>query len=138
MRVLDAATIDAVLERAGYGFLGFARGDRPYVIPVSFGYDGEALYFQLNDEGRKHEYITEGVPVTFNTVSPREGGTMESVFVEGTFHEVAGEDSVHAMEVLAENASFGTDFGAWNKPLQETDFSEYVLQPAELSGRSFG
>ena len=40
MDTLDEAEIDEVLRNTGYGFLGLARNNRPYVIPTSFGYDG--------------------------------------------------------------------------------------------------
>lgn len=139
MDELSDAAIDSVLKQVGFGFLGLARDDRPYVIPMSFGYDGEDLYFQMNSSGRKFDYIEPGALASFTTVHvDQETGTSTSVVVEGTMDEVPEPEATHAMEALAANANFGTDLAVWGVPLQEADLAEYVLRPDSISGRSYG
>lgn len=38
--------------------LGLAVDGEPYVVPVSFGFDGEAVYFHTAREGRKIDMMT--------------------------------------------------------------------------------
>ena len=63
--IADRAGIDAVIEAAEVCRLAFARGDEPYVVPVSFGYDGEALYFHSAPRGRKLEFIAANPRICF-------------------------------------------------------------------------
>lgn len=45
--------------------LGFSRDNRPYIVPVSFGYDGTYLYIHTAREGMKIEYISANRHVCF-------------------------------------------------------------------------
>ena len=45
--------IDDVLHGAEVLHLGFAVDGDPYVVPISFGYDGTGLYIHTAKEGRK-------------------------------------------------------------------------------------
>ena len=38
--------------------LGLAVGGEPYVVPVSFGFDGEAVFFHTAKEGKKIDMMT--------------------------------------------------------------------------------
>ena len=49
--------IDAIIRAAEVCRLAFADRDEPYVVPVSFGYDGEALFIHTAKTGRKLEFI---------------------------------------------------------------------------------
>lgn len=64
-QISDRAEIDAVVEAAEVCRLAFARGGEPYVVPVSFGYDGSAIYFHTAQEGRKLEFIAANPRVCF-------------------------------------------------------------------------
>ena len=37
--------------------LGLVDGDRPYVVPMSFGYDGRCIYLHCAHEGRKIDIL---------------------------------------------------------------------------------
>lgn len=139
MRELSSNQIDATLETAEYGFLGLAREDMPYVVPMSFGYDGEDLYFQMNSQGRKFDFMADETPACFTTV--RFAGQDEppkSIMVEGVLSEMTEEASIEGYEALADNANFGTDLTLWGPPIEETDPTLFVLRPAEIAGRAFG
>lgn len=139
MESLSRNEVDRVLTEVGYGFLGFARENSPYVLPMSFGYDGENLYFQMNSQGRKFEYIDGSTPVclTVFTVDP-ETEISRSVLVEGELREVPAEKTEAAYEALATTANFGTDLSLWGVPLRESDPTLFVLRPEDVSGRMFG
>ncbi|MCU0233757.1 MAG: pyridoxamine 5'-phosphate oxidase family protein [Thermoanaerobaculales bacterium] len=59
------AGIDAVIRAADVCRLAFACGGEPYLVPVSFGYDGQALYFHSAPSGRKLEFIAANPRVCF-------------------------------------------------------------------------
>ena len=45
--------------------LGLSKGDNPYIVPVSFGYDGDAIYFHTAKKGMKIDYIEANNRVCF-------------------------------------------------------------------------
>lgn len=63
--ITSRAEIDAVVHGCVVCRLGFAVGNEPYVVPVSFGYDGRNLYFHTARTGRKIECIEANSRVCF-------------------------------------------------------------------------
>ena len=55
--IKDPALIDEIIRRAQVCHLGLCDGDQPYVIPMSFGYEGNALYLHCATEGRKIDIL---------------------------------------------------------------------------------
>ena len=49
--------IDEVIRGCEVCHLGMADGDQPYVVPVSFGYDGNSVYFHSAPDGKKLDFI---------------------------------------------------------------------------------
>jgi hypothetical protein len=139
MRELSRDEVDSVLVEVGYGFLGLARESTPYVLPMSFGYDGEALFFQMNSTGRKFDFISDATPASFAVLAiDQETGVTRSVSVDGQLREVPEERTQAAFDALAATANFGTDLELWGVKLQETDPRLYTLQPDSVSGRVYG
>ena len=58
--IADRAEIDAVIHGAEICHLGVVSHGEPYVLPISFGYDGEAVYVHTAHEGRKIESLAAG------------------------------------------------------------------------------
>jgi hypothetical protein len=139
MRALSQGAIDNILKEVTYGFLGLARENQPYVIPMAFGYDEDNLYFQMNSQGRKFEYI-DGKTAACLTVLSMDGetGVSKSIIIEGDFGELSDERTESAFEALASNANFGTDLSLWGMPLQDADPTLFVLRPDDVTGRVFG
>jgi nitroimidazol reductase NimA-like FMN-containing flavoprotein (pyridoxamine 5'-phosphate oxidase superfamily) len=50
--------IDEIIQGCEVCHLGMAAGNEPYVVPVSFGYDGRFVYFHSAREGKKIDLIT--------------------------------------------------------------------------------
>ena len=61
----DRAEIDATIRSARVLRLGLVDGREPYVVPLSFGYDGGSLYFHCAPQGRKLEVIRTNDLVCF-------------------------------------------------------------------------
>ncbi len=51
--ITDRTAIDALIRRCRVCRLAFCDEGEPYIVPMSFGYDGRALYFHSAPEGRK-------------------------------------------------------------------------------------
>ncbi len=49
--------IDEIIRGCDVCHLGMADGDRPYVVPVSFGYDGNSVCFHSARDGEKLNFI---------------------------------------------------------------------------------
>jgi hypothetical protein len=84
--------------------LGLSNRDQPYVIPVSFGYDGKAIYFHTAMEGMKIEYMTANPRVCFEMeqdvrvvrneqVACKWGQLFSSVIGFGTVQEITEQPS---------------------------------------------
>ncbi len=57
-REIDSSdAIEDILRRGTVLHLGMIDGDRPYVLPLSYGYDGAALYLHCAPEGRKLDVL---------------------------------------------------------------------------------
>ena len=59
--ITDRNLIDRIIHQADICHLSCSLDDRPYLIPISFGYDGQAVYIHTAPAGRKIEYF-EGNP----------------------------------------------------------------------------
>jgi uncharacterized protein len=91
--------IDQVIHAAGVCHLGLSNQDHPYIVPVSFGYDGTNIYFHTAAQGMKIDYMTANPRVCFEMeqdvrVVPDEeqackwGQLFTSVIGFGTVHEI--------------------------------------------------
>ena len=63
--IRDRKAIEDILERATVCRLGLCHRGVPYVVPLSFGYEDDRLYFHSAPEGRKIEIIKENHNVCF-------------------------------------------------------------------------
>jgi nitroimidazol reductase NimA-like FMN-containing flavoprotein (pyridoxamine 5'-phosphate oxidase superfamily) len=103
-QIPDRETIDQIIATAGVCRLGLSNRDQPYVIPVSFGYDGKAIYFHTAMEGMKIEYMTANPRVCFEMeqdvrvvrneqVACKWGQLFSSVIGFGTVQEITEQPS---------------------------------------------
>jgi len=61
----DRAQIDAIIRACRVCRLGLADGGEPYVVPLCFGYDGEALFFHGAGQGKKIDILKRNNRVCF-------------------------------------------------------------------------
>ena len=93
-QIKDMALIEDIIKQSRVCRLGLVDGDKPYVIPMSFGYDGTHIYFHSALEGRKIEILKKNPQVCFEfdevikVVKNKDacdwGMAFKSVIVEGT------------------------------------------------------
>lgn len=63
--ISDESGIEAIIEKAMVCRLGMVNGDKPYIVPLSFGYRDNALYFHGALRGQKIDLIKENSNVCF-------------------------------------------------------------------------
>ena len=63
--IKDIAAIEGILRRATVCRLGLCEDNRPYVVPLCFGYKENALYIHCGPEGKKLEIIRKNNNVCF-------------------------------------------------------------------------
>jgi nitroimidazol reductase NimA-like FMN-containing flavoprotein (pyridoxamine 5'-phosphate oxidase superfamily) len=63
--IKDREAIEAILHKAAVCRLGLCCDGVPYVVPLSFGYKNDALYFHSAPDGRKIDTIRENPHVCF-------------------------------------------------------------------------
>lgn len=109
----DRSTVEAILDASFLCHLGFAVDGQPYVIPTSFGRDGETLYVHGSAVSRTLKHLSGGVPLCL-TVTLLDGLVLarsgfhssmnyRSVVVLGTAELVTGDEKLHALEVISEH-----------------------------------
>jgi nitroimidazol reductase NimA-like FMN-containing flavoprotein (pyridoxamine 5'-phosphate oxidase superfamily) len=92
---------DAFLREQMIGRLGCCDGDRPYVVPLIYAWDGACLWIQTI-EGRKTRVMRENPEVVFEVDEYLESGNWRSVIVEGTYEELSGDDVEKGIELLVQ------------------------------------
>jgi len=98
---LDAQEIENVLNRQYVGRLGCSAKGRTYIVPISYAYDGNCLYFHAAHEGAKIKMMRENPEVCFQTDFMENMASWKSVICWGTFEEVTDEqEREKALKVL--------------------------------------
>jgi nitroimidazol reductase NimA-like FMN-containing flavoprotein (pyridoxamine 5'-phosphate oxidase superfamily) len=96
---LSETQIDNILLSQSVGRLGCTDGKRPYIIPVTYIYDGKNIICQTT-EGMKLDILRKNPNVCFEVDIIHNIRHGESVVITGKFHELTGELSVAAREYL--------------------------------------
>jgi nitroimidazol reductase NimA-like FMN-containing flavoprotein (pyridoxamine 5'-phosphate oxidase superfamily) len=97
---LSARQIETLLHEVGTAHLGCFDGDRPYVVPVSYLYDGTYVYGYTRD-GKKLRAM-RARPLVCVQVERIDGITnWQSVVAWGTFEELAGPEAAEAQQHFA-------------------------------------
>ena len=102
--ITDRSDIDGIIRGAQVCRVAFARNDEPYIVPLSFGYDGEAFYFHTARQGRKIDFIAANPRVCFEVEGDAEatpaldkacdwGFSYESVIGYGTMSELTSREA---------------------------------------------
>ena len=107
--IMDIDKIKLVINECQVCRLGLSLNDMPYIVPVSFGYDGTTLYFHTALDGKKIEILSvnknvcfefeSGVKVISNEAKPCEWSfTFQSVIGFGKVEELTSpEDKIQGL-----------------------------------------
>jgi nitroimidazol reductase NimA-like FMN-containing flavoprotein (pyridoxamine 5'-phosphate oxidase superfamily) len=63
--IRERELIEHVIAKAQVCRLGLCRDGLPYIVPLSFGYDGAYIYFHTASEGLKLDYLAANNRVCF-------------------------------------------------------------------------
>jgi len=63
--ITDESVIRSIIQRASVCRLAMVDGNRPYVVPLCFGYHDNVLYFHGSLKGRKIEIMQKNPNVCF-------------------------------------------------------------------------
>jgi nitroimidazol reductase NimA-like FMN-containing flavoprotein (pyridoxamine 5'-phosphate oxidase superfamily) len=63
--ISDMNIISQIINKCQVCRLGLSQDDVPYIIPVSFGYDGTTLYFHSAKDGKKVDILSVNNKVCF-------------------------------------------------------------------------
>lgn len=96
---LTDSQISNILSTQVIGRLACTDGKFPYIVPVTFAYDGKYIYGQAN-EGEKLKIIRKNHHVCFEVEMMTEMTDWQCVLVFGEFEELKGEDAEKAREIL--------------------------------------
>ena len=98
---LQQQEIEEVLTRQYVGRLGCSANGRTYIVPISYAYDGNYLYFHAAREGDKIQMMRENPEVCFQTDTMENMASWKSVICRGTFEELTKEaERTEALKVL--------------------------------------
>lgn len=61
--IIDRIEIDQIIHNSMICHMACSRDNKPYLVPMSFGYDGQSVYFHTALSGLKIESITENPQV---------------------------------------------------------------------------
>jgi len=98
--------IDAIMRSALVCRIALANGNEPYVVPVSFGYDGESLFIHTAKSGRKIEFIEANSRVCFElednvSLQADDGDACKWTFA---FESVIGYGTITELETAEDRA----------------------------------
>lgn len=105
IRVLPPEAVEELLGAAIVGRIACcahgAVGDgRPYLVPLAYGYDGEAVYAH-SGPGRKLDLMRAEPRVTFEVDQAEAPDRWRSVIAEGEFEEISEPDlRLRALRVI--------------------------------------
>jgi len=63
--ITDIEEIEKIIRKAMVCRISLVDNDEPYIVPVCFGYERDALYFHGASEGRKVELIKKNNKICF-------------------------------------------------------------------------
>jgi uncharacterized protein len=96
---LDDVQIRNVLSSQVLGRMACTDGKQPYIVPVTYTYDGEYLYGQTN-EGTKLEILRKNPNVCFEVDMMTDMANWQCVLVYGKFEELKDGKAEKAREIL--------------------------------------
>ncbi len=99
---LDDNQIEEVLHRQIVGRIGCHADGITYVVPISYGYDGESIYAHTHD-GMKITMMRKNPEVCFQVDEMPEMANWNSVIAWGEFEEITDpQDRTDALKLLLE------------------------------------
>lgn len=103
LEAMREAEVRSFLNSQSVGVLGLVDGDRPYLLPLSYGFDGESsLYFTyvVGAESKKGELTEQAEYARFLVYSAATPFSWESVLLDGTLERIKPSRWSEVVELL--------------------------------------
>jgi uncharacterized protein len=141
---LNNKQINKLLAAETIGRIGCLAGNRVYVVPVSYGFDGKDIYVHTY-EGVKTQAMRSHPEVCFEVDDIRDMGHWQSVIGWGIFEELHSEkDRNYAIKILMSRplpviSSITTHLGAiwpfYDEDAEKMDSIFFRIRLEELTGK---
>ena len=126
--ITDRKEIDEIINKADVLHLAMADGNIPYVVPLSFGYDGKNLYFHCANEGLKLNFIKKNPNVCFDLVGKvKYDNIMTSCDAGTVFQSVIGRGKCEILSDPEEKRK-GLDILVFQYTKSKLEFPEKAVQ----------
>jgi nitroimidazol reductase NimA-like FMN-containing flavoprotein (pyridoxamine 5'-phosphate oxidase superfamily) len=96
---LNDQQIEDLLREAVIGRIGCHVDDRTYIVPISYAYDGEAVYGH-SASGTKVRMMRANPSVCFEVEHVDDLANWRSVIAWGSYEELTGEAAAAGMQAL--------------------------------------
>ena len=96
---LNEIQINNVLSSQVLGRLACTNNKEPYIVPLTYTYDGDYLYGQMK-KGKKLKMLRKNPNVCFEVDMMTDMANWQSVLVFGKFEELKNKKSDKAREIL--------------------------------------
>lgn len=96
---LTEKQIDKVLSSNVVGRIGCSSGQKIYVVPVTYAYDGESIIGHTV-EGMKIDFLRQNPECCFQVDEVKDLADWVSVIAWGTFEELKGEEASESSDLL--------------------------------------
>jgi nitroimidazol reductase NimA-like FMN-containing flavoprotein (pyridoxamine 5'-phosphate oxidase superfamily) len=97
IKVMSAEECYGMLARTGFGRLGCAQNNQPYIVPVYFAYQAERIYgFSLS--GQKIDWLRKNPRACVESDDIKSQYEWTSVIAMGTYEELSGNSEREASE----------------------------------------
>lgn len=138
LRDLSPEVTEYILRNQFFGRIGCAANGQVLVLPVTYLYDGQAIYGQTR-EGTKTQLLRQNPSVCFEVDEMCSPTCWRSVVVQGLYEELAGDDRLYAQQRLGpgravpkeeENISVDAD------PIHQKPIVVYRIRILSKTGRT--
>jgi len=96
---LNENQINNILASQVVGRLACVDGKQPYIVPVTYAYDGKNIYGQTK-EGMKLNFLRKNASVCFEVDIMSNMTHWQSVVIFGKFEELKNSEATKARELL--------------------------------------
>ncbi len=142
--IISRPEIDEIINAAEVCRLAFAKDNEPYLVPVSYGYDGKSIFVHTAKEGKKIEFLkandricfefeTDTKIVSHETIGCKWTASFKSVIGYGRMQKITDEaDALLALNQIMLKYS-GKEWSFSNKDLGRVFL--WKIEIEEISGK---
>jgi hypothetical protein len=96
---LNETQINNLLVSHAIGRIGFTDGKQPYIVPVTYAFDGKSIIGQMRP-GMKLDVMRKNPKVCFQVDMILNMANWQSVLIKGDFKELKGKAAEDARKLL--------------------------------------